>query len=147
MASLKERFMALFDEIEQEDDQEESPTEATEGAQEAQEAEMDIDTLTAQLNAYKAILAHYAPDGLNIDAEMERVGTTPSGNVIYMPTEQAQAESKPAAKAPERKVVRKPSTSTAHNGKVSVSDMTLEERAAYGREVMNPADIAGTPVL
>ena len=104
----------------------------------------DYESILAEYNGLKAIMAAYMPADIDLDTEMDRVGTNRRGEVIYSPVEQQEQQ------VPPSQVVRPPARKTpgraASNGTSgNVQSMSIGDKIEYGKR-MDAADKAGRPI-
>ena len=119
-------------------------TPAAEAPAPAEEAPADYEALLAEYNGLKAIMSAYMPADMDLDTEMDRVGTNRRGEVIYSPVEQQEEQ------VPPSQVVRPPARKTpgraASNGTSgNVQSMSIGDKIEYGKR-MDAADKAGRPI-
>ena len=110
----------------------------------------DTDEKDPYVVELEAMLAHYLPEGTDLDTELDRIVTNRHGEVMYLPAAEADSgtsDSKESApKTQKRPAARKQSNRSSGSGKRDIDSMTLEERAQLGEE-MDKADAAGRPIV
>ena len=143
---FRQDLMAFLENYEGDDDEQEAPEQQQEAQDDDEGGDQVSTALEAENAALRAVLAGMGVD--DVDSALDKVLFTRDGKPVYQaPETEAEADVAPEPKAKPRQTRRAQSNKTAHNGKVNLSDMTLEQRAEFARTTMAEADAAGRPIV